>query len=318
MDELGDDTPNEGRGRWMVEQVTGRGSDSSRGLAPVNDITIAGPDGRSLTFGRVRSETEQALHFVALGVPTFHDFGQCPICLNESLPLTREHVPQGDLGGRVMTMTCKACNNRLGSRVEGELKDWFDDALRDVRFSGGEVPGRRRSPRLLYRRTATGEFGLIPDKGKSDADLGAMLASGSMNMQFSPPDKKVWAVAAMKHAYLGACLALEALPDSPMGHRVRFDLVAARDAGRGTPFPESRIAMGLRVMKSYEAARGPAIVLGALVDEQGVMRDGGLSLAGTLFVSWPLEVELFKAAVEKAETAAGETPPAESNGGSQP
>lgn len=34
----------------------------------------------------------------------------------------------------------------------------------------------------------------------------------------------------MKHAYLGACLALGEIPDTPHAQQVRADLVAARDS----------------------------------------------------------------------------------------
>lgn len=159
-------------------------------------------------------------------------------------------------------MTCRTCNNRLGSRVEAELKDWFDDAIRDVRFSGGDVPGRRRVPRVLLRTTAEGEFGLFVDNRKSDAELRAMMASGAVEMQYRIPIPNVWRVAALKHAYLGACLSLGEIPDSPLAGQVRADLMAARDSGRGKPFPESRIAGGLRVARSYRAAQGPARSVG--------------------------------------------------------
>ena len=84
-----------------------------------------------------------------------------------------------------------------------------------------------------------------------------------------------------------------------MAGRARADLIAARDSKRGGPFPESQIAGGLRVARSYRAAQGPRVALAALVDDEAVMQDGGLSLAGTLFVSWPLEAELFWTAAHR-------------------
>lgn len=249
-------------------------------------------------FGRVRSGDVKGVRAHLIGAPEFQNFGRCPIC-GAASDLTREHVPQADLGGRAMTMTCRSCNNLLGSRVEVELRDWFDDAVGNVRFSGGDVPGRRRVPRVLLRTTAEGEFGLFLDTGKSDADLPAMLASGKVEMHCRIPIPKVWRLAALKHAYLGACLALGEIPDSPMARRVRADLMAARDSGRGDSVPESRIAGGLRVARSYGAAQGPSVVMAALVDDEGVMQDGGLSFAGTLFVSWPLEPGLFRTAARR-------------------
>jgi len=275
-----------------VQSVSGRGIDGTRGLAPVHEVALSRPGGSELRFERVRDIDAADVRAHLIGVPAFQDFGRCPICGTAS-DLTREHVPQGDLGGGVMTMTCRTCNNRLGSRVEGELRDWFDDAIGSVRFSGGDVPGRRRVGRVLLRTTVEGEFGLIIDPGKSDAELRAMLASGQLEMHYRTPIATVWRLAALKHAYLGACLSLGEIPDSPLAGRVRADLIAARDWERSRPFPESRIAGGLRVARSYRAAQGPRVALAALVDDEAVMQDGGLSFAGTLFVSWPLEAELF-------------------------
>lgn len=281
-----------------VLRVSGRGSDDTRGLPPVHEITLSRPGSSELRFERIRNGDAKDVRAHLIGVPEFQDFGRCPIC-GAGIDLTREHVPQGDLGGGVMTMTCRTCNNRLGSRVEVELRDWFDDAIGSVRFSGGDVPGRRRVPRVLLRTTAEGECGLFFDTGKSDAELRAMLASGKVEVHYRIPIPKVWRVAALKHAYLGACLSLGEIPDSPMAGRVRADLMAARDSERGEPLPESRIAGGLRVARSYRAAQGPSVGLAALVDDEAVMQDGGLSLAGTLFVSWPLEAELFWAAAQR-------------------
>jgi hypothetical protein len=91
-----------------------------------------------------------------------------------------------------------------------------------------------------------------------------------------------------------------------MAQQVRADLLAARDSKRGGSFAESRIAGGLRLAKSYRPAQGPTVILAALVDDDGVMQDGGLSSAGTLFVSWPFEVEFFWTAAQRFADASDE------------
>lgn len=200
----------------QVLHVSGRGSDDSRGLPPVHEITLSRGGGSDLVFGPIRNDDAKDVRVRVLGAPEFHNPERCPIC-GAADDLTREHVPQGDLGGRVMTLTCRTCNNRLGSRVEGELKDWFDDAIGSVRFSGGDIPGRRRAPRILLRTTAEGEVGMFFDTGKSDADIGTMLASGQAEMHYRIPIPKVWRMAALKHAYLGACLGAGGDPRQPNG-----------------------------------------------------------------------------------------------------
>jgi hypothetical protein len=287
-------------GPWkgVVRSVDGRGSDGSRGLPPVSSMTLSGPDGADLTFGPMVNEKTVPAAVHVLGVPDPMNFGFCPIC-GSTEKLTREHVPQRDLGGTVMTYTCKPCNNGLGSRIEEELRHWFDDAIFDVRFSGGEVPGMRKSPRILLRTDTEGRVGMILDVGKTDPNLDAMLTSGTGEIRYRIPNPRVWRMAALKHAYLGACLALGEVPNTELAAAVRGVLVASRDGDRGELPPETGLASGLRVAQSHQPAHGPTIVLAALVDAGGGVLDWGLSFAGTLFVSWPLDVELLQQAIDR-------------------
>jgi hypothetical protein len=289
----------------QVLHVSGRGSDGTRGLPPANEITISHPDGTALAFGPIPNSEAVDTRVHVFGAPQLHDFGMCPIC-GATDELTREHVPQRDLGGTVMTYTCKPCNSGLGSRVEDELRHWFDDAIFDVRFSGGDVPGRRKSPRILLRATPDGKIGMIPDKGKTDADLGAMLASGKGEIHYRIPNPRIWRVAALKHAYLGACLALGQIPDTLHAAHVRGVLVTTRNGKRGELPPDTNLAKGLRLAQSRQPAQGPTILLVALVDERGAPLDYGLSFAGTLFVSWPLDAHLFWEAARRLAAAADE------------
>ena len=98
------------------------------------------------------------------------------------------------------------------------------------------------------------------------------------------------------------------VPDTPHSRQVRADLLAARDSKKSESFPESRIAGGLRIAQSHEPAQGPTIVPAALVDEEGVAQDYGLSFAGTLFVSWPLDAHLYLLEVRRFADLAQEAP----------
>jgi hypothetical protein len=288
-----------------VRHVSGRGSDDSRGLAPVNSITISRPNGPDLTLGPIESEAAMPVRVHAFGVPESRNFGLCPICGSEK-DLTREHVPQRDLGGTVMTYTCKPCNNGLGSRVEDELKHWFDGAIFNVKFSGGDVPGVRRAPRVLLRASRDGEVAMIQDKGRSDPNIGAMRASGTARIHYRIPNPRVWRVAALKHAYLAACLALGEIPNTDRAAVLRGVLVMTRDARRGELPPENNLAKTIRITQSNQPAHGPTILLVALVDADDEIVDYGLSFAGTLFVSWPLDAELLWKAARRLR-AIGET-----------
>lgn len=206
-----------------------------------------------------------------------------------------------------MTYTCKACNSGLGSRVEDELKHWFDGAIFDVRFSGGDVPGLRGAPRMLLRRSLEGELAMIEDKGKRDPNISAMLASGTAQLHGRIPNPRVWRVAALKHAYLAACLALGEIPNTDHAAALRGVLVMTRDARRGEFPPESNLAKTIRVAQSNQPAQGPTILLVALVDVDNEIVDYGLSFAGTLFVSWPLDADLFWKAAQRLAAAAEPT-----------
>lgn len=75
--------------------------------------------------------------------PEFDEGYVCPICFTvfpkEALsnsydnPLQLEHVPPGALGGKGKLLTCKQCNNRDGSKLEGPLKH----RLHDYEFADG-------------------------------------------------------------------------------------------------------------------------------------------------------------------------------------
>jgi hypothetical protein len=109
-------------------------------------------------------------------------------------------VPQAALGGQAMTMTCPRCNSGLGSRIEAELHDWFDQARIDVSFDHEAVQGRRRGPRLLYREGSNG-FCLIAEADVVP-EIRQMLNAGALQMHYRMPDPRRYRLAALKHAYL--------------------------------------------------------------------------------------------------------------------
>ncbi len=213
-----------------------------------------------------------------------HRFDRCPVCLTRG-PGSAEHVPSAALGGQARTWTCEPCNNGLG-RIEAELIDWRDDALRHARATTDAVLGARKLPRLLRRRTPDGRFVLIID-GPMHPDAEPMLKGYEFSLQFKPPDPNRYKLAALKHAYLAACLDLQAIPETPSADLIRHDLRAARDATSRAAVPVSEYALSMPLMHTHEQPGGPSIVLGIVRRPDG-LAEIWIVLAGTIAVPWPL------------------------------
>ena len=53
----------------------------------------------------------------------------CPLCLNDfdndTKVKSEEHVPQKSLGGKVIALTCKSCNNTCGVKIDGQLTNYI-------------------------------------------------------------------------------------------------------------------------------------------------------------------------------------------------
>ncbi len=76
-------------------------------------------------YGRLQRQRQPSLLFdrfsrsLAATVPGMTDTFRCPLCWRDfdqgslkSGALSREHVPPRSLGGWLVTLTCKKCNNR--------------------------------------------------------------------------------------------------------------------------------------------------------------------------------------------------------------
>lgn len=252
-----------------------------KGRIPLHRLRIEGDDGRVLEV-RHGPRTGETTHQVTVVRDIgYHAFNHCPICLAPS-PTSREHVPSESLGGRVRTLVCVPCNNRLGSHLEGELLDWRDIAMRNARASAENVPGRRKLPRVLYRETTDGQFVLIPH-GPLDPAVRDMLTGGQLNYAYAPPDPNRYKLAALKYAYLAACLDRREIPHTPFAQTIRADLVAARDAPSGRDVPPSDYAAGIPLMRFYQQPSGPSLALALADGSQQIW----ILLTGTIGVPWP-------------------------------
>lgn len=103
-------------------------------------------------------------------VPRF-GFPVCPICLDPD-PDEAEHVPPESLGGKVMTWTCKPCNNDFGT-AEERLRRFVDlETTAHIEATDGSVPGKRAAtvalrsskgrPNGIFIRSAATGFGGDP------------------------------------------------------------------------------------------------------------------------------------------------------------
>jgi hypothetical protein len=202
-------------------------------------------------------------------------------------------VPPGSIGGREMTRTCCNCNNKLGARVEDELAAWYDGAYGHVRFANESsgVLGRRKVWPLLLRQTTNGEPMLI--LGKVSPEVRQMMRPGSnVEADMTPPEPHRYRLAALKQAYLAACLLLGCIPDTPSAEQIRTDLLAARDAPSNAAVPTSAIARNLPLARAYTRHAAPPLALCrySSASENGAL---GLLLAGAVLVGWPLaDIEL--------------------------
>lgn len=245
-------------------------------------MSVLLPSGRSLDMAIRPPDTAESAAITLIETLNPRFFNDCPICGD---PATNdEHVPPARLGGRVMTRTCAPCNNRLGSFVEADLVDWFEDAITIPYFRSEGVRGRRRAGRILFRTTPEGEFVLVVD-GSSHPDIAAMLASGEVDLEACRPDRNRYMIALLKQAYLAACLKFGILENDALA-QVRRDLLAARDAGSKHKVPPSSLALGLTVLRRYQPLHSAVapVVRAVLHEDAGPIE--GVLLTGRMFVSW--------------------------------
>lgn len=216
----------------------------------------------------------------------YQAFDRCPICLDPN-PTSREHLPPDSMGGSVMTLTCETCNNEFGSKFENHLLNWWDDAMQ-ARFAGDGVPGNRRTPRILVRETEEGAPVIMFDQGTVDPGIRTMLTGDSFTAEWTAPDMARVRVAALKNAYLAACLITHQIPESWRATAVRSELLAARDAPRNARVALSDETRALHLGRSHSGAEPGEIAL-ILTPHPDGTTEFSVSLARTLSVTWPLE-----------------------------
>jgi hypothetical protein len=255
---------------------------SAKGVAPLRSAEIDGQGGERLALGLERpGETGQIFPSV-VAIP-FRAFDRCPICLTAE-PDQEEHVPQGQLGGTVRTMTCQPCNNRLGGRIEPQLVDYVHRRATRVTVEAPGFRGRRAAP-LLVRFNSDGQAVPVLET-ITDPVVIQMLETGQARI--NPPSGRhdLHLLGALKHAYLAACCYLGEIPNGSAADQIRADLVAARDARKPVEIPRSAIAESLDLYLGNGTPTGPPLGIAWADTADGV--EVVISLAGVAGVSWPL------------------------------
>jgi len=268
----------------ITESDEGDSPRRRRGNIPSRRVAMRGDEGQRLeVIHAPRAGSTQHQLCIVREIDAYY-LDRCPICLTQE-PGSAEHVPPAALGGRPLTRTCDRCNNDLG-RVEAELTDWRDDALRHTTATSDTIMGARKLPRLLHRQTADGKFALVID-GAMHPDAEPLLKGPDFALNFRPPSPRLYKLAALKNAYLAACLDMRAIPQTPCADLIRRDLLAARDAPSRSEVPASDYALSMPLMRTHEQPRGPSLALGYLHRPDG-LAEWWIALAGTVAVPWPM------------------------------
>lgn len=212
-------------------------------------------------------------------------FDQCPICLRPG-PDSDEHVGPSALGGAKLTKTCTGCNNELGSKLDATLIAWCTETQRRVAVTSPAFLGHRYFPSVDVRGTDNGQFALLVD-GPVHPDIRDALVSGELAVRYSPHNMRRVRLAALKNAYLAACILNGRIPDGDTADAVRDALMKVRDSSRSTALPVCAAADTLEIGRSFMASDGEPV---ALAHGSGTEGEPPLwiSFAGVFATSWPL------------------------------
>lgn len=220
------------------------------------------------------------LHHLRSSGPVLFD--RCPICL-EDKPTSKEHVPPQKVGGGVMTRTCSTCNNLFGQKYEGELLRWWDYSFNRYSVTHPDLQGKRTLKNVMLRETLEGEPVVFFDLDQDSDVWQAMRSDTPFSSEFSPPDPDLWRVAALKSAFLAACILRGEVVENDEGRRVREYLLAARDAPKNKP---PAIPFDFHVARNNAEATPGLVELVRVESEEKTYTEFAVLLSGVLLVSW--------------------------------
>ncbi len=275
--------------RGQIRRVEGRSTKGGKrsGLPKIHEIDLENAGGKLISARGHQPPTGEAARS-AIGVCMIErgQFPYCPICLREDVPAdTMEHVPPTAFGGSVMANTCADCNNRLGSRTEAALQDWYDDAIR-AHFTSDASPEPFGHDRILLLKTDSNKVFMLAEKSSpEDASPFDRLKDPNVAIHYTIPRPAEYKTGLLKSAYLVACLHFGCVVHSRSVMAARDELLQARDAKSRRRVQLGPVAEGLRVHRTGLAASGPPLAL--LRCDQDGTSTYLISLAGTILVEWP-------------------------------
>lgn len=140
----------------------------------------------------------------------------CPICLNvctkgalnqdSQNPLTIEHVPAQNVGGRQLVLTCKDCNNRKGAKLDKALQQF--KKVQAFQNSEGSMPVRLSQEGMnlgsgVVRLLKEGGFIIKGQHQNRTLDFNEVLKTGkSLNFRYNSPTLRIALIAKLRIAYL--------------------------------------------------------------------------------------------------------------------
>lgn len=149
-----------------------------------------------------------------------------------------------------MTNTCADCNNRLGSRTESALQEWWDGAIQ-AHFTSGTSPEPFARHRILILETEAGEPVMLLEKSSAeDKSPLDRLKDPNVQMHYKVPAPSEYKTGLLKSVYLPACLHFGGVAHTTSMMAARDELLAARDAKSRRQVKLGRIAKGLRVHRT--------------------------------------------------------------------
>jgi hypothetical protein len=270
--------------RGVIKTVTGRGT--ARGIPELHQVAMEMEDGTVFEAGMPTPEGVEATGRLLPVNVEYLDFGECPICL-EPNPSSREHVPPHSIGGNVKMLTCERCNNEFGSRFEPHLQGWYEHSLGRVRIAGGDVPGRRKGGEYIIRVTPEGQPVLF-QVGQSDPNFDRMIQSGKIEFTIPVFNDKAFRLAALKSAYLAACLMLKEVPRTERAEAIRAELMAARDRPRDDAFDLTPLAQSIHVSRTAADPEPGEIALVHMTHGDGAATYA-IGFNRVFAVDWPLD-----------------------------